>query len=43
MLVSKQVGLLHYPDEFILIDHSITVAVGFIDHLLEFVIIHIFT
>jgi hypothetical protein len=37
---SKEVGLLHYSDELLLVDFAVTVSIGFIDHLLELLVGH---
>lgn len=40
---SKEVGLLHDPNELLLVDLSVSVAVRLIDHLLELLIGHSFS
>ena len=38
-----QTGLLHDADEFLLADFTITITVGFINHLLQLFICHVLT
>lgn len=40
---SKEVGLLHDPNELLLVDLSIPVAICLIDHLLQLLIGHSFS
>jgi len=39
----KEVSLLHNSDEFLFTDFTITISVSFIDHFLEFFVVHGFT
>ena len=38
-----QTGLLHDADEFLLADFTITITVGFINHLLQLLVCHVLT
>ena len=39
----EQGSLLHDAEEFFLVDFTVTVTVGFVNHLLEFFVGHVFT
>lgn len=41
--ISEEVGLFHYSNELLLVDLTISIAIGFVDHLLQLLISHRFS